>query len=47
MFQKDIVEAIANMPKEDVKPRVDEDDYSEDYCVSAPPFAWDSSDEGW
>lgn len=36
-----ITEAIANMPKEDVKPRVDSDDYSEDYCVSSPPFAWD------
>ena len=42
-----ITEAIANMPKEDVKPRTDEYDYSEDYCVSSPPFAWDSSDEGW
>lgn len=42
-----ITEAIANMPKEDVKPRTDEYDYSEDYCVSSPPFAWDSSNEGW
>lgn len=42
-----ITEAIANMPKEDVKPRTDEDDYSEDYCISSPPFAWGSSDEGW
>ena len=42
-----IIEAISDMPKEDVKPRVDEDDYSEDYCVSSPPFAWDMSEEGW